>query len=58
MARVERSEAMALRKYGTDVTQRVTGVESTEEAERIKTTASARPWTEEDERDLQDEVED
>lgn len=45
-----------LRKYGTDTTQRVTGVEETDEAARIEKTASAAPWAEEDERDLRDET--
>lgn len=48
---------MALRKYGTDVTQQVTGVEETDEAKRIEKTASAQEWTPQDEGDLQDETE-
>lgn len=48
---------MALRKYGTDTTQRVTGVEKTEEAERIEKTAKAEQWDNEDEQGLQDESE-
>lgn len=57
MGRAETKEIKMLRKYGTDVTQRVTGVEKTEEAEQIQATAARQEWTAEDERDLQDEAE-
>lgn len=48
---------MAFRKYGTSDDQRVTGTEPTQGAEEIRKEASAKPWTEEDERDLQGETE-
>lgn len=49
---------MALRKYGTSDDQKVTEVETTgREQEAMISKAAARGWTEEDERDLQDETE-
>jgi hypothetical protein len=46
-----------LRKYGTETSQQVTGVEPTPEAEEIRTTAARKQeWDAEDEQGLQDEA--
>lgn len=53
---------MALRKYGTGSDQRVTGVEPPPAGEDVITVTGLRDtnpgqWSEDDERDLQDETE-